>query len=528
MTARRGLVATVAAAVGALAVAGAAGWAVAGAGRLGAAVVVGGNTPIDPRRAADSLDTTAANSPTVVVNPRVLANLVMVSRIDTPRFSCAMHVSLDGGATWRETPIPPPPTIPTVACFGPDAAFGADGTLYVSFTSAGAVPGQGTAPDGVWVAASHDGGRSLGAPVRAGGALAFQVRMAADPARAGRVYLSWLQAADTGPWGLVGAANPIVSSRSDDGGATWSPPAHVSPPSRQLVIAPVPAVTADGGLVVAYLDVGDDRLDYDGAHAGKGGGPYAGPWWLVASRSGDGGATWQETVIDQLVPVTRFIQLFPPAPSVAVAGPRVYVAFADGRLGDADAWVWASADGGQRWSPARRVNEARPGDQYLPAVAVATDGRLDVVYYDRRADPAGTMNQVTLQSSRDHGGSFGPRTLLSDRAFDASIGFGADRGMPELGSRLAVVAGLTRSLAVWADTRAATPASTHQDLARAVVRIPSGPRWDRRVRGASVAVAAAGAAVALGLAVRITPWWPMRRRGPVVHDERTRRRDRRG
>ncbi|HTJ75532.1 MAG TPA: sialidase family protein [Acidimicrobiales bacterium] len=487
----RGVVA--AAGILALVVAAAAGWVVGGDGGAGPAVVVGGNTPIDPRRAADTLDTTAANSPTVVENPRHPANLVLVSRIDTPRFSCTMDVSLDGGATWAQTPIPPPPGAPAVACFGPDATFSADGSLHVSFTSAGAVPGQGTAPDAVWVATSHDGGRTLGAPVRAGGPLAFQVRIAADPSQPGRVYLCWLQAGDTAPWGLVGAANPIVSTRSDDGGATWAPPARVSPPSRSLVVAPVPAVTVDGGLVVAYLDVGDDRLDYDGAHAGKGGDPYAGPWWLVAARSDDGGATWQEGVVDRLAPATRFIQLFPPAPSVAVAGRQVYVAFADARRGDADAWVWASADGGRRWSPARRVNDARPGDQYLPAVSVAPGGRVDVVYYDRRADPGGTMNEVSLQSSRDHGRTFGPRTLLSDRAFDAAIGFGADRGLPELGSRLAVLAGRTGVLAVWADTRSGTRASAHQDLARAVARVAADPGSARRARDASLAVAVTAA-----------------------------------
>jgi hypothetical protein len=253
---------------------------------------------------------------------------------------------------------------------------------------------------------------------------------------------------------------------------------------------------ADGGLVVGYLDVGNDRLDYDGAHAGKGGDPYPGPWWLVAARSGDGGATWQEAVVDRLVPAARFLQLFPPTPSVAVHGRQVYVAFADARLGDADVWVWASADGGQRWSPARRVNDAREGDQYLPAVSAAPDGRVDVAYYDRRTDPAGTMNEVSLQSSRDHGRSFGPRAILSDRAFDASIGLGADRGMPELGSRLAVIAGDRRSLAVWADTRAGAPASTHQDLARAVARVPPDSP-DRRIDDASVALAVTAAGLGM-------------------------------
>ena len=485
--------------IGVLAVAAASGWVWAGKRSAGPALVLGGNVPIDPVRAADSLDTTAENSPSVVVNPRDPADLVVVSRVDTPQFSCTMRVSRDGGATWRSTAIPAPPGTPAIACFGPDAAFDADGTLYLSFTSAGLVPGQGTAPDAVWIAASHDGGQSLATPARASGPLAFQVRVAADPARGGRVYLSWLQAEETSRWGLVGATNPILASRSDDGGRTWSQPVRVSADSRSLVVAPVPAVAGDGELVVAYLDVGDDRLDYEGAHEGKGGEPYPGPWWLVAARSVDGGATWQEAVVDRLVPFRRFLQLFPPSPSVAVAGRRIYLAFGDGRLGDADVWVWASPDAGRRWTPARRVNDVRQGDQYLPAASVAPDGRLDVVYYDRRADPGGSMTEVSLQSSRDHARTFGPRTDLSDRPFDAGIGLGADRGLPELGTRLALVAHDARSLAIWADTRAGHPATTRQDLAGGVVSVPPDRGWDRRVRGASAALALAGAGAVIGL-----------------------------
>lgn len=485
--------------IGILAVATASGWVWAGGRPAGPALVLGGSVPIDPVRAADSLDTTAENSPSVVVNPRDPADLVVVSRVDSPQFSCTVRVSRDGGATWRPTAIPAPPGTPAFACFGPDAAFDADGTLYVSFTSAGQVPGQGTAPDAVWIAASHDGGQSLATPARAGGPLAFQVRVAADPAHAGRVYLSWLQAEETSRWGLVGTTNPILASRSDDGGQTWSEPVRVSAGSRSLVVAPVPAVAGDGEVVVVYLDVGDDRLDYEGAHEGKGGEPYPGPWWLVAARSADGGATWQEATVDRLVPFQRFLQLFPPTPSVAVAGRRIYLAFGDGRLGDVDVWVWASSDAGRRWTAARRVNDVRQGDQYLPAASVAPDGRLDVVYYDRRADPGGSMTEVSLQSSRDHARTFGPRTDLSDRPFDAAIGLGADRGLPELGTRLALVAHDARSLAIWADTRAGNPATMRQDLADGVVSVPPHGGWERRVRDASAALAFVGAGAVIGL-----------------------------
>lgn len=459
--------------------------------------LVGGNTPVDSARAADPLDTRASNSPTVVQNPKDRSQVVVVNRVDAPQLSCSLHVSGDGGSTWRDAPIPaaPGPATRTVGCFAPDAAFDAGGTLYVSYTSGG------TAPDAVWVAASHDGGRTFGAPVAAGGPLAFQVRIAAGAGPAGPVFLTWLQAAGTSPWGLLGTTNPIVLSRSDDGGATWSAPRPISAPARSLVVAPTPVAAADGSLVVAYLDVGDDRLDYTGAHAGRGGDPYPGPWWLVVARSTDGAETWQEAVVDTLVPDHRFLQLFPPTPALAVHGSRAYVAFDDARSGDADVWLWMSDDGGARWGAPRRVNDTQQGDQYLPALAAAPDGRLDVVYYDRRGDPNGSMNEVSLQVSANHGRTFGSRIGLSDRAFDSRIGPGAERGMAELGSRLGVISLDGAVLGIWADTRDGNPATARQDLAVAVVAVSGGEPLGRGpLRAAGVALGAGGLA-ALGWAV---------------------------
>lgn len=434
---------------------------------------VGTNTPLNAG-AIDRLDPTAHNSPVVAANPRDPANLAVAARIDAPKFSCDVHVSLDGGATWRATPLPVPDS-GVVACFAPDATFGADGRLYVAYTSWATVEGLGKVPEAVWVLTSTDGGRTFAAPVKAHGPLAFQMRLTADPDRAGRLYLSWLQAADSAAWGLATAGRPIVVSRSDDGGATWSEPVNVTPPQRQRVVAPALAVGSGGRLHVAYLDVGDDRLDYHGGHEGMGGDPYPEPWSLVVAASSDAGATWSEAVLaPPVVPTQRFLMLFPPGPSIATrpGEDHVYVGFQDGSEGDADVRVWASADGGRRWGPARRVNNTPPRDgtdQYLPQLAVAPNGRLDVVYYDRRRSPKAPRNEVSLQSSFDHGRSFEGRLALSDRSFDATIGFGDNRNMAELGNRLGMLSTDKGALAVWADTRSGQPEIRKQDLASALV-----------------------------------------------------------
>ena len=184
------------------------------------------------------------------------------------------------------------------------------------------------------------------------------------------------------------------------------------------------------------------------------------------------------------MPTRRFIPFLPPFPSLAIdrSAGRLYVAFEDARRGAPDVYVWSLAPGSGRWSAPVRVNDTPRGDptwQYLPALAVAPGGRVDVVYYDRRlGGRANLRNEDSLQSSDDGGASFGPRLTLSSRSFDARIGAGSEQGLPDLGSRLALTSDRDGATAVWTDTRAGTDASHKQDLrtARVVVdECPSGP-----------------------------------------------------
>jgi hypothetical protein len=464
--------------------------------------------------ALELADISANNSPTLARSPRDPRRVVVANRIDSPRYSCALHVSSDGGASWTQTPLPAPRG--EAICYAPDVAFDADGTLYMSFVT---LRGRGNVPNAAWLVTSEDGGKTLSAPRRVLGRLVFQVRLATDPAAPRRVYVSWVQGSEVGIYRFSAGGAPIQTMRSDDGGATWGAPVQVSSPRRARVLAPTPAVGAGGELYVLYLDLGEDRLDYEGAHDGRGGPPYPGRWQLVLARSRDRGATWQESVVERaLVPSERLIAFIPPFPSLAVdrASGRLYAAFHDGRLGDADVWLWTLARGARTWSGPTRVNDTARRDgtsQYLPKLATAPGGRLDVMYYDRRGDGArNEANEASLQSSTDGGRTFTSRLALSGRAFDAKIGFGAERDLPDLGSRLALLSDDARAMAVWPDTRAGTRSSLKQDLARRVVAF-SGPdalgsEARALLRGGGVALALAGIALlALG-ALRRGPFRP--------------------
>lgn len=451
--------------------------------------------------AGDPRDIAAHNSPVLARNPVDTANLVVANRIDTPRFSCALHTSFDAGATWTTPRLPfPEGEEDPPRCYVPTATFEPGGTLHVAFST---LAGPGNRPNAVWLVSSADGGRSFSPPARLLGPLAFQPQIVADDRRPGRLYLTWLQADDVVNLGFARTGNPINVMRTDDGGRTWGAPVRVSDADRLRAVAPTAVVGRDGELFVAYLDLGDDRLDYGGAHAGRGGEPYQGSWTLVLARSLDGGDSWQEAEVDDHVtPTERILVFLPPFPALAVdrASGRLYLAVADGRLGDADVWLWTSSDRGQTFGVARRVNDTAERDgtaQYLPAVGVAPGGRVDVVYYDRRRDGRDRFNHVSLQSSYDRGRRFGGHVRLSATQFDSRIGFGSALGMPDLGSRLAVTSARRRALAVWADTTSGSEASGKQDLSRAVVALsrPAGGRG--QVRTAAAASAGAGVVVLL-------------------------------
>ena len=445
--------------------------------------------------AVDGTDPRAHNSPTVARSPTNPDNLAVVARVDTPQYACALHVSGDGGTRWEEVPIPfPGGEEAPPRCFSPDVVFDAAGTLYLSFVT---LRGEGNSPNAVWTASSTDGGRTITAPTRALGPLAFQVRLLADVRRPGNLYLTWLQADAVALYALPNPANPVRFMRSSDGGLTWSDQRDVSSSARQRVVAPSPAQGRENELFVLFLELLDDRLDYHGAHEWRAGDPYQGPWRLVLSRSVDRGESWREVVVaNDVVPTQRMLVFLPPTPSLAVDAQRgrVYVAFQDARNGDADVLLWSSTNFGATFSGPRRVNDTVPGDgtsQYLPKVAVTPGGRLDVVYYDRREDPDDIANEVSLQSSSDGGATFGPRRRLSTTAFDSRIGFGGQRGLADLGSRLGLLGGDDRVFALWSDTRRGSVEEVRQDLALAVVDVagPSSLRTPLRVLGGLAVVA---------------------------------------
>jgi hypothetical protein len=420
------------------------------------------------------------NSPTIVRNPTNGGNLVTTYRMDRPGYSAFLSWSDNGGQSWQQTTLPLPADTPSCAAvrapgekcpFGPDVAFGADGTLYVLYV---ALKDTGNDPGSLWLSTSTDGGRTLAQPAKVSGQLAFQARLAVDPK--GPVYITWLQGFGTGNLSFTEPFPYVMSVRSDDKGHTFSAQVRVSDPARQRIGGPSPVVDGKGRLQVLYTDYKDNRRDFS-ALAGP---PAENPFALVLTTSTDGGKTFgpNHEVESGMIVLRRFLIYLPEFPQIAAGkGDDLYVTWADGRSGDEDVLLRRSKDGGATWADPVKVNDngADGTMQFLPKVDVAPDGRVSVLFLDGRNDPGKkTLLDAYLATSTDGGKKF-DNLRLSAQSFDSTVGptFGPDYGT-DFGTKLGLTTTSDTAYAAWTDTHLGSPATGRQDVSFASADLGGG------------------------------------------------------
>lgn len=401
----------------------------------------------------------ASDSPSIVRNPTNALNVVQINRIDRPGYSAAVHWSMDGGKSYRTSSLPLPPGRDRP--YGPDAAFGPNGTLYVTYVN---LEGTGNDPQELWLASSTDGGATFSGSLPITGRYAFQAQIAVD--RSDTLYVTYLHASEVGLLSIAGTPS-IVMQRSSDGGHTFSSPVQVSDPSRIHVGAGTPVIDSNRNVDVLYEDFKGDARDF----LNLPGPAWESPFALVLTRSTDHGQSFGggQEVDSNLMPSGRFLVYLPQLPSVA-AGPNgsLYVAWADARSGADRVYLRRSTDGGQTWQPlvnvTGSVSDAKVS-AWLPAIAVSPGGRVDVLYYQGHRDTGDNQIAPYLATSGDGSGGF-TATMASTTTFNSSIGpaTGPSYLPPDLGTRLGLINDNAGAIAAWTDTRQGTTDTGRQDI----------------------------------------------------------------
>jgi hypothetical protein len=280
--------------------------------------------------------------------------------------------------------------IPGLASDGdPAIAFSRDGVAY--YASLAGVRGT-TAGDLLTVSRSTDDGASWSDPVLATDKTnpvdfndkeAVWVDKSPNSKFSGNVYVSWTLFV-----GVPGKAEPIVFSRSTDGGKTFAPAQKLSASYNNNSIGGRQGSTirtdANGDIYVVW----ESGVTINGTKTDA----------QVFAKSTDGGASFSKPqVISAVVgipsplPGSSFRTDSFPSVDIDQTSGTTYVTWADFRNGRGQVMLSTSADGGSSWSPARVILDVAGRSAFFPGVAVSSDGtRVTVASQALEAVSAGT------------------------------------------------------------------------------------------------------------------------------------------
>jgi uncharacterized repeat protein (TIGR01451 family) len=240
----------------------------------------------------------------------------------------------------------------------------------------------------------------------------------------GNLYMSWTS--------FGGPVTGIVFSRSIDGNQTWSTPIALAGGDVQ---GSIPGVAPDGTVYVIY----GRNIFY---------GPTPGTVEVV--KSVNGGASFSPPSIAAQITAIPF--QFPdpfnnpvnfrspaslPAFAVSPVDGSLFIAWADYRHGDSDIYFARSVNGGSNWSIPVRLNDdpiSNGYDQFQPQISVSVDGRVAVMWFDRRL-PCPDLSWIPVQHrgkengcidtymirSYDAGQSWTPNARVSAQSWDWTL-----------------------------------------------------------------------------------------------------------
>ncbi|MBW3653348.1 MAG: glycoside hydrolase, partial [Actinobacteria bacterium] len=466
----------------------------------------------------------------LAVNPRNHRHIVAMYS-DYKTLWCEVVVSTDGGRKWRRTRLKAPPGFISPPCtvgnhlanfVDEGIAFGKDNNVYATFAS-GILDEQGDSQGkSVLVARSDNGGRSFstGVVALAGGddpdrgpdyTLPKLVVKPGSGNADDRIYVV-ANSEESDPKINPQLRNPptqnfVMVTTSSDGGRTWGPRVSANPNGQNAVEATQPVLGKNDTLYVAWrtrrpATTGPGRFAAEGA--------------VVVGRSTDHGLTWKHSTA---AGVQGFIYTGPVTPPYSrtptifnastfprlAADPKsgnVYLTYgnggppqAQGTVGAADhfihknmnVWFQRSTNGGETWSEPDRLNGQAPIQFELtqtrhPNVSVARNGRVDIVWQDRRhwyrgcvhthsACTEARLGDTYYAYSTNRGRTFTSDHRISDRSTNNDVGYDYRFGTYWAYAPVAVPVGRHRLLVAWMDSRLGNFDTDAQDIFMARVNV---------------------------------------------------------
>lgn len=429
----------------------------------GADIRVSPNTPLRP----SSESIYGRDALGLAANPRNANHLVAVYA-DWVSLQCEAAVSTNAGRTWRRTFLKAPPGYAVPPCtignhlaqqLDGGIAFGRGDNVYVTFATGIVEPGGAAQGKSVLVAKSTNGGRSYGpAAVALKGGEDPDVgpdysmpKLAVVPGASDRIHITADAVGET-------TGDDTVYTTSGDGGRTYAPPQIADISDESSIEQSGPVVGRGGAVYVAWRTRSPDP---------ERPGRFIPPGTVVVAKTTDLGRTWTRKTV---AGVSGFVYTGPAvAPFVTnrafnastfpklAANPRtndVFLVYGNGATPtvpgtagaadhfihpDMDVWFQRSVDGGGNFSAPTRINGNAPLNFEItqtrhPTMSVAPNGRLDVVWQDRRhwykacththvACREARLGDTYLRSSSNSGASFGAERRITDRSMNNDVGF---------------------------------------------------------------------------------------------------------
>jgi hypothetical protein len=479
---------------------------------------VGPNYPLLPR----SSPIYGRDAISLAVDPRNSRHIVAMYS-DYKTLWCEVAVSTDGGRDWRRSRlkapagfIQPPCTVGNHLANFIDRhgiAFGKGNRVYATFAS-GLADAQGDSTGkSVLVARSDNGGRSFGvATVALPGGPDPDVgpdytlpKLVVNPGRGATEdeIIVAANASETEPRANPQLADPpqsfnrVIIARSDNGGRSWGARVAASPAGVSAIETTEPVLGKNNTLFLAW------RTQRVGATPNS----FLPEGTVMVGRSTDHGQTWKYV---NAAGVRGFVYTGPVTPPYSrsptafdastfpnlAADPRsgnVYLVYGNGERplsqgqvqaadhfihNDMDVWFQRSTDNADTWSAPVRLNRQARFQLEItqtrhPSMSVAPNGRLDVVWQDRRhwylgppkrngtgvcththveCDEA-RLGDTYYRSSRNGGVTFGPERRITDRHLNNDVGYDYRFGTYWDYGPQSVALGNNRILFAWMDSR---------------------------------------------------------------------------